>query len=72
MDTNGYPDLEEDYDWLEERPAPPLVRKTLHKLPTDIDPEFNVKFDEAKHGDYIRQHLHLDHLPAARAARVLL
>ena len=70
LDTNGYPDLEEDYDWLEERPAPPLVRKTLHKLPTDIDPEFNVKFDETKHGDYIRQHLHLDHLPAARAARV--
>ena len=28
----------------------------------DIDPKFNVKYDEGKHGDYLRENLKIDHL----------
>lgn len=66
-DTRGHPDLEHEYDIFDESidyssPSHRLIRKTLHELPTSIDPDFNVKFNEALHGEYLRSNLKLEHL----------
>jgi hypothetical protein len=34
-----------------------------------VDPIFDVKFDEATHGEYLRETLKLDHLSSERQAR---
>ena len=63
LDDRGHPDIQQDYDWLEyDKQAPPLLRKTMHPLPEKVDPEFNVQYDEAIHGDYLREHLKISHL----------
>jgi hypothetical protein len=35
-----------------------------------IDPDFNVPYDEAKHGDYLREAHKLDHLTPAQQAEL--
>ena len=35
----------------------PFIRKVVTELPTKVDPNFDVKFDEAKHGAYIKREL---------------
>ena len=34
----------------------------MHPLPEKVGPEFNVQYDEAIHGDYLREHLKISHL----------
>ena len=34
----------------------------MHPLPEKVDPEFNVQYDEAIHGDYLWEHLKIFHL----------
>ena len=72
LDDRGRPDDSVDYDWMEERQdAPQLVRRTMHKLPTEVDPTFNRLFNGAKHGKYLQQHLKTDHLEPATARRLV-
>ena len=63
IDDRGFPDRQIDYDFLEEKECAPLLRKTVSELPKDIDPDFNVQFDEAKHGAYLREHLKTGEMP---------
>ena len=70
-DDRGQPDAAAEEDAaIESRLDCPLIRKTRPALPTSIDPEFNVQFDEALHGDYLREHLHTGHLSPAIAAQL--
>ena len=32
----------------------PFIRKVVPELPTEVDPNFDVKFDEAKHSVYLK------------------
>ena len=71
LDDRGNPDISVDYDWMEEEENPPeVLRRTLHALPTSVDPEFDVKYDETKHGPYLKKHLKTDHLSPEVAARL--
>jgi hypothetical protein len=70
LDDRGHPDQTSDYDWLEtSQQAPPFVRKT-RPLPDEIDPSFDVKFNEAIHGEYLRTNLKTDHLPSGIAQQL--
>lgn len=37
-------------------------RRRQHEMRQTIDPKFNVKYDEGKHGDYLRENLKISHL----------
>ena len=41
-----------------------LIRKRVHKPPNinDIDPNFGEEYDEAKHGEILREELKIAHL----------
>ena len=71
LDDRGNPDISVDYNWMEEEENPPEVLcRTLHALPTSVDPKFDVKYDETKHGPYLKKHLKTDHLSPKVAARL--
>ena len=63
LDDRGFPDRQIDYDFLEEKECAPLLRKTVSDLPKDIDPAFNVQYNEAKHGAYLSEHLKVGDVP---------
>ena len=42
----------------------------MHALPTKVDPQFDVKYNEAKHGAYLKKHLKVDHLKPSVAKQV--
>ena len=72
MDDHGFPDVQQDYDFLEDGASEsPVLRKVEPELPSAVDPAFDVKYDDAKHGDYLRSHLNTGHLPADIAARLI-
>ena len=71
LNDRGHPGVQVDYDWLEyDKQAPPLLRKTMHPLSTVIDPDFNVKYDEATHGAYLCKNMKIDHLSADKQLRI--
>ena len=37
-------------------------------MPTNVDPNSDVKFDEAKHGAYLKKHLKINHMSPRQAA----
>ena len=68
-DDRGHPDAAAEEDAaIESRLNSPLVRKTRPALPPSIDLEFNIKYNEALHGRYLREHLHTGHLSPTCAA----
>ena len=72
LDDRGFPDRQRDYDFLvEESDGVDLIRKIGPELPTTVDPEFDVKFDEPTHGAYLQKHLATGHMPASRASRTI-
>ena len=48
----------------------PFIRKVVTELPTKVDPNFDVKFNEAKHGAYIKENLNTNHMSPRKAARL--
>ena len=56
---------------IESRLESPLVRKTRPALLKEIDPEFDVKYNELLHGEYIRENLKMRHVPPAWSARLI-
>lgn len=66
LDDRGYPDPRDDFESLLPKHYGPLVRKRQHPAPRldDIDPEFNIQYDEALHGDALRKDLNIDYLPS--------
>ena len=51
MNYHGFSDLQEDCDFLEDGASEsPVLRKVEPALPETVDPDFGVKYDEAKHG----------------------
>ena len=57
MSNWGYSDAQQDYNFLEERDSHESHRslwRTLHALPIEVDKEFDVKYDDAKHGAYLK------------------
>ena len=42
----------------------------MHALPTKVDPQFDVKYNKAKHGAYLKKHLKVDHLKPSVAKQV--
>jgi hypothetical protein len=71
VDDRGHLDWQSDWDWLEEPNYGQILRKRrrLHDMRDTVDPIFDVKFDEATHGEYLRETLKLDHLSSERQAR---
>ena len=67
FDDRGYPDPQDD--WEDMLPSVDkfglVVRRRKHpaRSVTDIDPDFNVHYEEALHGQRLRDELKLDHLP---------
>ena len=56
---------------IESRLESPLVQKTRPALPKEIDPEFNVKYNELLRGEYLRENLKIGHVPLAWSARLI-
>ena len=65
IDDRGYPDQQQDWDYIFEKDYGKLLlkRRTLHPLPSSTDPEFDIPFDEEKHGAFLRDNLKISHLP---------
>ena len=66
-------DKQIDYDFLEEQRMKmdlPFIRKIIPEFPTKVEPNFDVKFDEAKHGAYLKDHLKNGHMSPRQAARL--
>ena len=56
----GFSDKQIYYDFLEEQGMKmdlPFLRRVVPWLLPKVDPNFDVKFDEAKHGAYIKREL---------------
>ena len=56
IDDQGFLDKQIDYDFLYEQGMMmdlPFLRKVVPELPTKFEPNFDVKFDEAKNGTYL-------------------
>ena len=73
MDDRGYPDLSDEFDTLlHNYKGGHVLRKRKHPAPAldDIDPKFNHKFDEARHGKLLRETLKVGHLPRRTADRL--
>ena len=73
FDDRGFPDKQIDYEFLEEQGMIlklPFLRKVDPELPTKVDPNFDVKFDEVKHGAHLKNHLKIDHMSPSQAARL--
>ena len=49
-----------------------LIRKRVHDPPklTDIDPDFGEEYDEAKHGDTLREELKISHLSESQQSEL--
>ena len=65
FDSRGHPDEETDWEsMLPEVKAGKLIRKRKHAAPPidNVDPNFGVPYNEAKHGDILRSALDLSHL----------
>ena len=65
FDSRGHPDEETDWEsMLPEVKAGKLIRKRKHTAPPidNIDPNFGVPYNEAKHGDILRSELDISHL----------
>ncbi len=65
IDDRGFPDLSDEYDTLLHNvDGGPVLRKLKHSPPPlDVaDPLFNFQYEEAVHGDVLRQRLDLSHL----------
>lgn len=65
FDDRGYPNPQDDWDaMLPEVKACRLTRKPRHNPPTlqGIDPNFGEEFDEAKHGQMLKDELNILHL----------
>ena len=65
IDDRGFPDISDDYDrLLSSIDGGAILRKLKHPAPPldSIDPAFNVQYDEALHGEYLRKNLNLSHL----------
>ena len=72
MDDHGFADLQGDYDFLEDGASEsPVLRKVESTLPATVDPNFDVKYDDTKHGEYLRKNLATGHLPADIALRLI-
>lgn len=73
LDNRGHADPQQDWEWLQEADFGKILRRRrrLHDIPTQLDPSFNVQFDEAKHGAYLRDKLKIDHLPADKQAQLV-
>ena len=72
VDDRGFPDKQIDYDFLEDgEPREPVLRKVVPELPSSVDPDFDVAYSEAKHGEYLRTHLKTGHLPTGVAAKLV-
>ena len=65
MDDRGFPDQSDEYDTLLHNvDGGPILRKLKHPAPPlDVhDPSFHFPFDEALHGERLREQLDLSHL----------
>ena len=65
IDDRGFPDLSDEYDTLLHNvDGGPVLRKLKHSPPPldVVDPSFNFQYEEAVHGDILRQRLDLSHL----------
>ena len=65
FDDRGYPDLQDEWEsMLPEVKAGRLIRKRRHNPPKlqDVDPNFGEEIDEAKHGQMLKDELHVSHL----------
>ncbi len=65
MDDHGFPDQSDEYDTLLHNvDGGPILRKLKHPAPPlDVhDPSFHFPFDEALHGERLREQLDLSHL----------
>ena len=72
-DDRGYPDLTDNHDiLLHNIDSGPVLRKLRHPPPpiNEVNPSFDLPFDEALHGARLRQHLNLSHLDDALHARI--
>jgi hypothetical protein len=73
IDDRGFPDPSVEYDdLLSSIDGGSILRKLKHPTPPIdvIDPLFNMQFDEALHGDYLRKNLDLSHLESSIQAAV--
>ena len=62
IDDRGFPDLSDEYDTLLHNvDGGPVLRKLKHSPPPldVVDPSFNFQYEEAVHGDILRQRLDL-------------
>ncbi|KAL3794570.1 hypothetical protein HJC23_008026 [Cyclotella cryptica] len=65
FDDRGFPDVSGEFDYLLHRTGGgKVIRKRLHPSPRigEIDEQFNVQYEEAKHGEKLRRELKIDHL----------
>ena len=65
MDDRGFPDQSDEYDTLLHNvDGGPILRKLKHPAPPldVLNPSFHFPFDEALHGDRLREQLDLSHL----------
>ena len=72
VDDHGFADLQQDYDFLEEGASEsPVLRKVMSTLPDAVNPAFDVKYSNDKHGEYLRTHVVTGHLPGDIASRLI-
>ena len=73
IDDQGFLDKQIDYDFLYEQGMMmdlPFLRKVVPELPTKVYPNFDVKFDKAKHGAYLKEHLKNDPMSPRQISRL--
>ena len=72
LDDRGRADWQQDYEWLEEPHFGQILSKRVrqHDISDEIDPLFDVPFNEQIHGDYLRECLKVDHLPPDHRAQL--
>ena len=71
-DDRGQPDAAAEEDAaIKSRLELPLVQKTRPALPKEIDLEFDAKYNELLHREYLRENLKIGQVPLACSARLI-
>lgn len=74
FDDRGFPDVSDEFDYLLHRTGGgKVIRKRLHPSPRidEVDEQFNVQYEDARHGDKLRRELIIDHLTSTQQEQLV-
>ena len=71
FDPRGFPDAADEWESMLPEVGDTFLRKRMHPVPATVDPAFDIKYNEAKHGKILSENLDLTHLPQPIQLKVL-